>query len=494
MTSECRRTGVAGKIMGQGSLLFAGFALVQLLSFARNAVLGHWLSKGDFGIAATITLVLQTVEIMSDLGADRLLLQSGASADRRLMANLHATLLARGAVTSAILALLAWPVAMFFRVEDAWPAFAAIAVVPLAKCLVHLDYRRRKRDLDNTAYMVVEVIPQVFAFAALVPALWVLGDYRAVVVVSVLQAAAMAMASRLIARGPFEIGFDRATLKRIAAFGWPIWLSAFPLVAVFHGDRALVGRMLGIEVLAGYSAVFMLTMVPGLLAAKVGNAIMLPLLSRARSQQLQFATSFRLMVELTVVLAALYAAGFILCGETLLPLAFGPNYRGLGEVGAWLAVMWAVRMVQAVPGMALMAHEHTRPFLIAGLVRASGLALSAAAILCGAHLEGVAAAGLLAELASLMTMCWLLDRVVADLGRSCLWRSLALIPVLALTIAFAWASSRLGGNIAVDMARLACLAPAIVLVLGLTLPELRRISAETWRRRLATSAVAQGLG
>ena len=472
--------GLASRILGQSGLLFSGFALAQALSFGRNAVLGHWLSKGDFGIAATITLTLQMIEILSDLGAERLIVQAADGEDRRLIANLHATLVLRGLLTAAVLLLAAGPAARFFHVAQAWPAFAAMALVPLVKGFLNLDTRRRQRHFDNRAYIVVEVAPQLAAAVAMVPVLVLEPSYHAVVWLALVQAIGMVAVSHMLAERRFEMGFDRALLARIVAFGWPIWLSAFPLVAVYQGDRALVGRMLGIDMLAGYSAAFMLTMVPGLLAAKVGNAILLPLLAQARDSTIEFARRFRLMVEITVLAAALYAAAFIVCGEALLPLAFGPSYRGLGGVSAWLAVTWAVRMVQAVPGMALLAHATTRPFFGAGLVRAAGLLGAFGAISAGAGIEGVAAAGLAAELGSLLYMCRQLDRVAGGLGTVCLGRASVLVPAIGAAVALSGVATGLAGGARVFAALVCVIVPVAVLVL----PELRRACEAAWRDRL----------
>ena len=484
---------LAGRIAGQSGMLLAGFGLAQALSFGRNAILGHWLSKGDFGIAASITLVLQTIEILSDLGADRLLVQHKDSDDRRLMSTLHATLLMRGVATAVVLALAAWPAASFFHVEQAWPAFAATALVPLAKGFVHLDYRRRQRDLDNHDFLAVEVWPQIAAFVALVPVLLIEPGYRAVVAVAVIQAATMIVASHVVAQRRFEVGLDRDVLRRILAYGWPIWLSAFPLIAVYHGDRALVGRMLGMDLLAGYSAAFMLTMVPGLLAAKGGNAGLLPLLARARAEPLELARRFRLMVEITTITAALYAVGFIVCGEIALKLAFGWRYTGLDAVSALLATMWAVRMVQAVPGMALMAHEHTRPFLIAGLVRAAGLPMAAAAIYNGHGLEGVAAAGIAAEVCSLLVMCGSLDRVAGGLGRSCLLRSIVLVPTIAATVWLARLAEAGGHGPWLDFGLLVCVCVVLAPALAISMPDVRREAFGLFNARLVrrTPSAAQ---
>lgn len=73
---ETQGQSLTSRIARQGTLLFGGFAAAQVFSFARNAIVAHWLSKGDFGIATAILLLLQLLDTLSDLGADRLIVQA----------------------------------------------------------------------------------------------------------------------------------------------------------------------------------------------------------------------------------------------------------------------------------------------------------------------------------------------------------------------------------------------------------------------------------
>jgi O-antigen/teichoic acid export membrane protein len=385
----------------QGAMLFSGFAVAQICSFARNAIVGYWLSKGDFGVAATITIALQMLETLSDLGADRLLVQASDGEDPRLMAAAHATLLVRGVFTSALLFLAARPIVDFFGIPDAKTAFQIAALVPMIKALMHLDSRRQQRGLQNRNFLLIEVVPQAVGLLATLPIVYMTRSYHAVVWLAILQALLSVAASHALAKRPYVLGLESEFVKRLIQFGWPIWLSAFPLVIVYQGDRIIVGRLLGMDALAGYSAAFMVAMVPGLLAAKVGHALMLPLLSAQRENKERFYQHYIMMCEGVSVAAAAYLVGFIVAGGTILPLAFGQNYTGLGNVIAWLAAMWALRMVQAVPGMALMALGETRPLLIAGIIRASALLPAWLAVKMGLGLEGVAAAGVIGEILSL---------------------------------------------------------------------------------------------
>ncbi len=392
---------LGARVSAQGMLLFTGFAAAQLASFGRNAIIGHWLSKGDFGIAATITLLLQLVETTSELGVDRLIIQSRNGDRPRFVGCCHLVLFLRGVLTALALYVLAGPVAVFFAIPEARWAFEAVAVVPLIKGLLHLDVRRYQRRLSNIAQVTVEVLPQLFALALTVPVLKMTSGYEAIVWLALAQAALMVFVSHLLARRCYQVVLDWAYVGQIFRFGWPIWLSALPLLIVHQGDRALVGRLLGMEELAAFSVAFLITMVPSLVVSRIAHALMLPLLSQVKDQGHEFGRRFRMMTDLAGVVVAAYVALFVAVGGLIVSFAFGSKYAGLDLVVALMAVMWGARMMQAVPGMALLAEANTRPFFTAGLIRATGLAGGYFALRAGWGLEGLVIAGIVAEFASL---------------------------------------------------------------------------------------------
>lgn len=421
-----------GDIGLQGVLLFGGMGLAQLLSFARNAILGHTLSPHDFGVAASITLMLQTVETLSDLGHDRLIVQAEDGDSARFLATTHSISLMRGVLLALVLYALAPWAARFFAVSEAESAFALIALVPLIRGAMHLDCRRAQRHLDNRPQMLVETVPQAIALALTFPAVKYFPGFEAVVVLAIIQAAISTILARYLATSPYRLGFDIDIARRLVIFGWPILLSAVPLAAVYQGDRAIIGRLAGMEALAAYSAAFMITMVPGLLAARAGHSLMLPIFSSTLRDSRRLSSRFAVLTEATTLLAALYLAAFIVAGGQLLPLAFGNAYSGYDDLISVLAAMWAMRMVQAVPGMALMAAGQTKPFLVAGLIRAAALPGALYAALHGEPLWVIAAVGCAGELASLLYVSLRLERLQQGLAAIVLTRSLFLVPVAVL--------------------------------------------------------------
>jgi len=425
---------------------------------------------------------LQMLETLSDLGADRLLVQASDGDDPRLMAAAHATLVLRGLAAGALLYVAAGPIVTFFDIAPARRAFELASLVPVIKGFLHLGIRLQQRGLENVRAVIVEVAPQAIALLVALPVINLSPGYTAVVWLAVLQACLAVATSHLLCRQRYALGFDAAFMRRLLIFGWPIWLSAIPLVAVYHGDRMIIGRLIGIEALAGYSAAFLVAMVPGLVAAKIGHALMLPLLAEKRGAPSEFFARCGVMLEAASVVAAAYLAFVVLAGGVLLPLVFGPNYVGLGPVIGWLAAMWALRMVQAVPGIALMAQGHTRPLLVAGLIRAVALVPALAVALSGVGLAGVAAAGVAGELASLAYIIARLAHGRPGFGRPAIAR--ALYPMIAVPVAVIAALSLPEASSIWRVASLGGAAAVLVSLAGLALmPGLRGQIRAAWMAR-----------
>ena len=469
-------TATPRRIAGQGALLFSGYATAQALSFARNAVIGHALSRGDFGIAATITLILQLIETLSDLGSDRLIVQANDGDTPRFVATAHSVLVLRGIVLGVMMVLGGPLLAHFFMIEHAALAFQLAAIAPLIKGFTHLDCRRAQRRFDNRPQLLVEVVPQAAALALVIPALYFAPDYSAVVWLAVAQALTSVAVSHALAERPYRLAIDSDAFKRQIAFGWPILASALPLIAVYQGDRIIIGRLAGMEALAGYTAAFMVTMVPGLIAAKVGHALMLPLFSETLRQGRRLKRRFTLMAEATVVLAGAFLVVFAIAGGVLLPLVFGANYQDLGTVIAILAAMWALRMVQSVAGMALMAHSETKPFFIAGVIRANALPFVLAAATNGYGLDVLAAIGCAFEVLSMAYIAVRLEQCERGLGIVLVQRAVFLMPA-GLTAALV--ATHANGS-ALETIVVAIAAAGALLCVGAAVMPMLRINLRLW--------------
>jgi len=481
MTRATRERGALfRRLLRQVTLMLAGFGGAQVLGFGRNILFAHLLSKGDFGTSAVLTIALQTFETVSDVAVDRMILQSRDGEDKMMIATGHAVMIARAVLLTLLLFFAAPLFARVFGLVEATTAFRAVALIPLLKGFSHLDCRLAQRKLDNRAAVLIEIIPQGLALAAVWPAVRLTGDYTAALWVTGIQAGASTIASHVLARQTYVIAFDGVLLKRFAHFGWPILLSAIPVLAVFQGDRAIVARYEGVEALAGYTVAFLMTMVPATLAVRVGLPLMVPLLALDKTGPARRDERFTLMFEVSVLAASLYVAGFLMLGGTAVRLAFGHNYEGYGAVAGALAVMWALRLLQAPFGAFLMATGDNRPLLIAGIVRALALAPTYWAAHLGMSLATLGVCGAIGELGSLLYFVWWLRRDHAKLSVMILTRTGFLGLALGVTMPF-WGGNMAGLGLPLALVMTAAVSVFVIFAAAAVLPSTR--AELKWLRR-----------
>lgn len=488
-TSEQAGGGLHRKLLSQGSLIFSGFAAAQGLSFLRNSMIGHALSRDDFGIAATITLTIQLLETLSDLGSDRQIVQDRDGNTPAFLANAHGVLVARGLLLATLVFVFAPALVSYFAIPQALTTLQLAALVPLIKGGLHLDFRRAQRHLDNRPQVMIELLPQLAAVALTIPVLAYVNSYAVAAYLAIAQAIAMVLISHAIARSPYRIAFDWPLWRKQLTFGIPILVSALPLAAVYHGDRIVIGRVFDMSAVGAYSAALMLTMVPALLVSRVANALMLPVFSAKVRDGVSMRQAFCGMTEVIVVLASCFAVLFGIAGGEILVVAFGDAYSGLGTLVAAFSAMWAIRMTQAVPGMALMAHGQTRPFAVAACIRALALPFVALAAMAHQDLATLAAIGAVFEVATLIYIALRLDQTERGLAIDFVKRAAFLLPVINL--AALWRLDAMGIAPWVEVTSGIAAAVLTVALAMAVMPGLRAMAVRNVSAAMARGAIAR---
>ena len=130
------------------ALAWAAPMAAEAAALGRSVLFAHLIGADELGRAMLLGLVLRLVEMVSDIGAERLLAQAPDGDGARLQAQLQGALILRGAAMAALLALIAWPMAWWFADGPGPWAYALLAIAPLARGFVHLDFRRAGRRFD----------------------------------------------------------------------------------------------------------------------------------------------------------------------------------------------------------------------------------------------------------------------------------------------------------------------------------------------------------
>src|SRR2546421_6382453 len=104
------------RVMSGGAIVVAGQAGAQLFGFVRNVIIARVLSPTDVGIAAIFATTMSFLDMVSDLNAGMLLIQSEGGDDPEFQATIHSLALVRGILISIVLLVLAGPAAWLFKI------------------------------------------------------------------------------------------------------------------------------------------------------------------------------------------------------------------------------------------------------------------------------------------------------------------------------------------------------------------------------------------
>lgn len=405
-----------------GLLLSGGSILSAACSFARNIVIARLISVEDFGIAATFAMTMSLIEMASNMALDRLLVQAPDGDSPRMLSTAHAFQFFRGVLSAVALFFLAGPVAKLFDIPDAIWAFQLIALVPLIRSFMHLDVACQQREMRFAASAWLDTVPQVVTTLAAAPlAIW-LRDYRVMVFIVIGQVVMMTLVSHLVAERPYRWAWDRAIIRRMLRFGWPLLINGVLMFAILQGDKAIIGTAFTMKELGWYAVAFSLPLVPSTVVLKVLYSFLMPLLAAAQVDDACFQQRSILCSQICMLLGTFIGVSFLFAGPGLLLLIYGDRYAAGVDVIGILGIMQGLRISKAGPAIVAMAKAETTNPLIANTVRCIGLVMALIFAIFGYSIVAIACCGLIGEFCGALTAVFLL-RLRLGLNISALVRS-----------------------------------------------------------------------
>lgn len=391
-------------------LLLTVNAFAAIASFVRNIIIARVISVEDFGIAMLFALTMSAIEMASNLAIDKMIIQDEDGDSECFQSSGQAFQLARGLISGLILFFSANYVAEFFKVPIATWTFQLLALYPVIKGFTHLDVARFQRKMNFLPLMWVDAIPNIVCLALTWPLTIWLKDYSVMVWLLLIQVSLYVLLTHMFAVRKFILQYDYNILKKMYAFGWPLLVNGVLMFAILQGDKAIVGSMYSMETLGWYSAAFSLTLAPAMLLMKVNQTILLPILSRCKSEIGVFKRRSILTLQSYVLIGTLLGFFFILFGSDLLMLFFGEKYSAAIEVVAWLGLMQGIRVIKAGPIIVALAGADTKNPMISNSVRGLAFVVAVCAAWLGCEIKLLVIIALLGEVAAFILSVLMLSK------------------------------------------------------------------------------------
>ena len=404
-----------------GVNLGLGQAATQACSFARSVIVARLISPENFGIAALFATTLALLEMVSNLSADKLLIQAKDGDEPAFQNAAQLVLVGRGLANAAVLFLLAGPLSRLFGAPRAEWAFRCMALLPLVRAFIHLDMYRLQRSLRFGPAVLVDVSANVLAVLAALPlALW-FRNYWAMLWVLVVQQGSLALGSHLVAERRYGLCWKKQYARRMFQFGWPLLINGLLLYGIMQGDLMVIGSAkrffanstYTLVDLGVYSVAFAISCAPATLLINVSSSLFLPILSCVKESHSEFERNYLRYFNSASLLAAMVAIPFIVGGGWVVTFVYGQQYAGAAGFIGWLGAMWSVRIIRTIPTMAAIAQGDTRTSMISNIVRSLALLGMVIAAATGAGLEWIAISAFCGESLALGMVLWRLKRLHA---------------------------------------------------------------------------------
>ena len=357
--------------------------------FIRGVFLARLLAVHEFGLALIIISIIGALDMFSDAGIDRFVVQHKFGYREDLMRTGHAYRVVGSSIVGLSIVLLSYPLALLFKAPDLWVGIAATGGIVIIRGLINLSYKLQQRDHRFEVETVIDI--SRYASDLLVTALcaFVFRSYWAALAGTYANALVALTISHVWRREPrYSFLPRKALLGLVGRFSTPIYINASMLFAAMQGDRMVVAAMFSKNQLALYSVACTVGQGIAQLTGKVSERLLLPIMvgrdaSKAKRRKI---TNFVGLIMIGGSFAFLLLISIF--SPMVTQLIYGPAYHGIRSVVAAAAIFQMIQIQQAWLNSVLMANGITTAFPKITMMRAA--AFPAAVVLVWAGLSFVA--------------------------------------------------------------------------------------------------------
>lgn len=384
----------------------------ECAALLRSVILARLLGPEELGKVMILALALRLVEMTSDFSIERLMAQAPDGGSTRFQRAMHGAALLRGGALAVIVLVISLPMALVFSGGPQASSFALLALAPVMRGLVHLDYRRWERGFDYRGLLIVEGGAAAVMLAVTPLAAFAIADHRALIPVVLAQGVAQLVLSHRFARRRWRLSFERKALSRLISFGTPLLANSVLMFLTFHADRMIIAGFYDWADVGRYCIALQLALLPAQIAGRAAASLLAPTFRRALAADNIHAASAP-AIRGYILLGAAFLLGYGLLAEPVIILIYGPDFA-IGGALIWaLGAAAAVRIARTPLSQLAVALGRTGVPARANLLRASAVLFAFVAAWSGAPLAAMAAAGAIGEVLAALRASALLRSAIA---------------------------------------------------------------------------------
>jgi O-antigen/teichoic acid export membrane protein len=317
------------------------------LGLVKTVIIAHLLAPEDFGLIGLALFSINALNVCSEAGFEATLIQR-RELDRRALDTVWTISILRGLALFLLTIASAEWIAAYFDSPGLAPVLQVMAVSLLLSGFNNTGLVFFQRDLEFKKKAILEMVSEFGgAVVTLALAVWCRNVW-ALAIGSVALAALQCLGSYHFHPYRPRICADWRAAAELMGFGKHIFMIGLLAFIITNFDDALVGKMLGLEMLGFYAMAFNIASIPVASLVGVLSRVFFPAYARLQQEPALVGDAFRRTIEggllillpLTGLMIAL-APGFtiVFLGEKWTPmipalqaLCFFGLFRGLSSL------------------------------------------------------------------------------------------------------------------------------------------------------------------
>lgn len=258
-----------------------GYGASQALRLVSNLILTRLLFPEAFGLMALVNVVLQGLEMFSDVGIGPSIIQNKRGDDPRFLGTAWTIQAIRGTVLCAACAALAWPMATFYEQPQLRALLAVGGFTALVSGFSSTALVLANRHLALGRITAVEVSSHASGILLMCVWAWFSPSAWALVVGGIWGAATRMVLSHTVLGGPrVRFCWDAHCFRELLSFGrWVFWGTLVTFLST-RSDRLLLGHYFDLKLLGIYSVAFFMSDSLSTLMSSVSHRVLFPAFSQ----------------------------------------------------------------------------------------------------------------------------------------------------------------------------------------------------------------------
>lgn len=320
------------------SWTFVSVIIRYAIKLVGNLTLARMLTPEDFGLSAIVLAVVTGIEGITDVGTRPALIRTHRN-DSEWLDTAWTLGVVRGIVIGIAIALLAIPLAAFFKEPRLAPMIAATGSMSVLIGVTSVTAITVVRDLQLKAYAVLEIICGIAGYAVMLTWAWVSPSAWALLSGAIVSTGVFTVASYFVfGSRPTRLHWNRPVLAELTGFGKWVFLSSLMGFFILQGDRFGVAKLVSVSAAGLYAIAatwsISLQSVFGMFLSRLYLPVAAQLWRRLGPGNPSFLSLRRSVLAMMIVPYA-FAAG---CSDAIIGYLYPHLYSGAGPIMAVLVV------------------------------------------------------------------------------------------------------------------------------------------------------------